>query len=387
VILAFASISFSRHLDDLVITPLQFMHDMIVQVSSNPMGEPELEERMMDETHFVATALLKFVKLLQVSFGMAGKHIIAENLSQNEGEINPMIKGRKKRCIFGFCDIHQFNDVTEHMTSAIFPYVNSISSYVHNACHDNLGQANKNIGDVFLLTWRLADPPDGTSFDKLGKMYSDESIVADAALRSFVRSQLQVAPSAELKKFTNDETLQACLPNFTTKMGFGLHIGWAIEGSIGSPLKVDASYLSPNVNMASRLMAATKQYGVTILVSEHFFSMLSTRVQDLMRKVDRVTVKGSNQPIDLWTYDVPDWGTLSVNDLAILKSDPMQQIETDSDRFWERFKPTLGDKFLTTFHVRLFFWERAIYNGMHGTTVWRCPAANWWRPITFAEAQ
>lgn len=50
-------------------------------------------------------------------------------------------------------------------------------------------------------------------------------------------------------------------------MGFGLHIGWAIEGAIGSDYKIDASYLSPNVNMASRLEAATKQFGVNLLLS------------------------------------------------------------------------------------------------------------------------
>jgi class 3 adenylate cyclase len=33
---------------------------------------------------------------------------------------------------------------------------------------------------------------------------------------------------------------------------------------------VDASYLSPNVNMASRLEAATKQFGVQILLSQDF---------------------------------------------------------------------------------------------------------------------
>jgi class 3 adenylate cyclase len=50
-------------------------------------------------------------------------------------------------------------------------------------------------------------------------------------------------------------------------MGFGLHVGWAIEGAIGSIYKIDASYLSPNVNMASRLEAATKQFGTSLLVS------------------------------------------------------------------------------------------------------------------------
>jgi hypothetical protein len=41
-------------------------------------------------------------------------------------------------------------------------------------------------------------------------------------------------------------------------LGFGLHFGWGIEGAIGSEYKIDASYLSPNVNLASRLEYATK---------------------------------------------------------------------------------------------------------------------------------
>jgi class 3 adenylate cyclase len=58
-------------------------------------------------------------------------------------------------------------------------------------------------------------------------------------------------------------------------MGFGLHVGWAIEGAIGSEYKIDASYLLPNVNMASRLEAATKQFGTTILLSDDFVALLS----------------------------------------------------------------------------------------------------------------
>jgi hypothetical protein len=50
-------------------------------------------------------------------------------------------------------------------------------------------------------------------------------------------------------------------------MHFGIHIGWGIEGAIGSEYKIDASYLSPNVNIASRLNAVSKQYGVSMLFS------------------------------------------------------------------------------------------------------------------------
>ena len=79
-------------------------------------------------------------------------------------------------------------------------------------------------------------------------------------------------------------------------MGFGLHVGWAIEGAIGSEYKIDASYLSPNVNMASRLEAATKQFGTTLLMSEDFVCMLSPFVRRRVRQIDCVTVKVSPLP-------------------------------------------------------------------------------------------
>jgi class 3 adenylate cyclase len=64
-----------------------------------------------------------------------------------------------------------------------------------------------------------------------------------------------------------DDRLQKRMPNYKVKIGFGLHMGWGIEGAIGSEFKIDASYLSPNVNMAGRLEASTKQYGVPLLIS------------------------------------------------------------------------------------------------------------------------
>jgi class 3 adenylate cyclase len=82
------------------------------------------------------------------------------------------------------------------------------------------------------------------------------------------------------------------IPGFKIKMGFGLHLGWAIEGMIGSNFKIDASYLSPNVNTASRLEAATKQYGVQLLFSQGIFSLLSAPYQELSRIVDKAILKG-----------------------------------------------------------------------------------------------
>lgn len=87
-------------------------------------------------------------------------------------------------------------------------------------------------------------------------------------------------------------------------MGFGLHVGWGIEGAIGSDFKIDASYLSPNVNMASRLEAATRQFGVPILVSGALVEIMSARTKTYLRHIDTVTVKGSIKPVELWTCDM-----------------------------------------------------------------------------------
>ena len=87
------------------------------------------------------------------------------------------------------------------------------------------------------------------------------------------------------------------------RMGFGLHAGWAIEGAVGSLQKVDATYLSPHVNMAARLETSSRQYGVPVLMSEKFYELMSDEGKELCRRVDRVTVKGSEMPIDIYTYD------------------------------------------------------------------------------------
>lgn len=128
--------------------------------------------------------------------------------------------------------------------------------------------------------------------------------VADRALAAFVVIQAAIKRSQRLQSFCQREDLLERMPGYQVKMGFGLHVGWAIEGAIGSKFKIDASYLSPNVNMASRLEAATKQFGSPILVSGDFVKLLSPALKRRLRQVDCVTVKGSIKPVDLFTYDV-----------------------------------------------------------------------------------
>ena len=122
------------------------------------------------------------------------------------------------------------------------------------------------------------------------------------------------------------------MPDFRVSMGFGLHTGWAIEGAIGSFFKIDASYLSPNVNMASRLEAASKQYGVPLLVSGDFYEVMTRETQTLCREIDTVTVKGSIKPVRLFTVDVQTDGLDEVRDRFMKLPNKMKKREHERER-------------------------------------------------------
>ena len=63
-----------------------------------------------------------------------------------------------------------------------------------------------------------------------------------------------------MRKYANHAGLNKRMPNYEVKMGSGLHLGWAIEGALGSFYKIDTSYLSTNVKMSEKLEESTKAY-------------------------------------------------------------------------------------------------------------------------------
>merc|ERR1719160_2392353 len=126
------------------------------------------------------------------------------------------------------------------------------------------------------------------------------------SLMAFVQVIAAINKNATLAEYRYHEALTRRMPNYRVRMGFGLHSGWAIEGAIGSEFKIDASYLSPNVNMASRLEAATKQFGVLMLISHSLIQQMSEALAEKCRLIDHVAVKGSKQALYLYTCDIDD---------------------------------------------------------------------------------
>lgn len=268
-------------------------------------SKTENEEPM--ETVFLERTLNKIGALLALGFGEAGSAIIATNMQKGGGEVDPMIPGKKTHCIFGFCDIRDFADATEVLQQEVLLYVNEIAYIVHKTVDYFSGSANKNIGDAFLLVWKFPDNLLQINEDSKNCVLAKDQFVqqlADMSVISFLKIVAEIHKNSKILKYKNHVGLNNRLPGFSVKMGFGLHQGWAIEGAIGSEFKIDASYLSPNVNLASRLEAATKQFGVHILISNALYDICSHITKTKLRRVDKVTVKGSRHPMELYTCDV-----------------------------------------------------------------------------------
>lgn len=339
-IIVIGAVVFESDSKNLVLDPLEIMIEIVELVEQDPIMAKNVEslksgiknqmmnnnndqdkkkkngkDRMKEnkdryEIKMIENSIVKISSLLAICFGDAGGDIIKQNIEKGK-DFNPMTEGKKKHAIFGFCDIRQFPYVNDALQERTMIFVNQISEIVHSSIDRFSGATNKNIGDAYLSAWRFKKitEVDGKKITK--EIPNDVSnpeaqSIADQAVLGFLQIIIKINSDIDILNYKKDEAIMKHhhLKNYKVKMGFGLHLGWAIEGAIGSTYKMDASYLSPNVNISARLEAATKQYGVYILISGELYDLCSSRIKKICRLIDIVAVKGSIKPIRLYTIDV-----------------------------------------------------------------------------------
>eukprot|EP00397_Hematodinium_sp_SG-2012_P003342 GEMP01003350.1.p1 GENE.GEMP01003350.1~~GEMP01003350.1.p1 ORF type:complete len:1014 (+),score=182.63 GEMP01003350.1:101-3142(+) len=328
-VLALGALFFSKDANTLVLAPIERMIAKMEKIRDNPLAAMKLgdeeyrrEEQQRKareagilpiqtgpkwkfwaksntptkepmETAILEKTIIKIGGLLALGFGEAGANIIGQNMKGSDSAtVDAMVPGRKVDAIFGFCGIRNFTDATEILQDKVMLFVNQIGEIVHGVVDEYNGVPNKNIGDAFLLVWQLPASE------------AERPRIADLAILSYCRIVLGVNQSPVLAEYRGHPGLLQRLPHYRVQLAFGFHYGWAIEGAIGSEFKIDASYLSPNVNMASRLEAATRQFGIFMLMSHLLHDLCSLPVCRRCRAVDRVMVKGSNIDIGLYTLDL-----------------------------------------------------------------------------------
>jgi len=312
LLLGTMAVQFQNDTQELVIAPIEKMVNIIKQLAEDPLRKPDLtnfdagdpvsqKKRKKNagpqlETAMLENTILKIGGLLQVGFGEAGAEIIGKNMSSGDGELNIMMPGIRINAIFGYVSIQQFSATTEALQEDVMLFVNRIGEILHACTHRWSGVANKNMGNSFLLLWKMPDPLT-TERSSQGDVAMVTANLADRALLSQVKFLAETDRREDLKAYSKDERMLEKFGNYEIKFGLSLHVGWAIEGPIGSDFKVDASYLSPHINLCIGLEGATNVYGVSLLMSENFYTLLSLRIKERIRKVDVVKFNGKTAGI------------------------------------------------------------------------------------------
>jgi hypothetical protein len=119
-------------------------------------------------------------------------------------------------------------------------FVNQIAHIVHYATNKYAGAANKNVGDAFLLVWRLT--PEDAKIGVLNGLAATEAEAShilemqlmDNALFAFLKVIVDIDNGNRrgvLKEYASHPRIMERFPaGFKVQLGFGLHFGWAIEG-------------------------------------------------------------------------------------------------------------------------------------------------------------
>ena len=342
----FTFILFGNDLSNILLNPFEVMIEVAENVSKDPMNAKNIEELKQGiilmlqknkkinndtilneedihkeynecynsyEVKIIMNAIIKISALLAMSVGEAGGEIIHKNISSTH-ELHFHSRGKKKFAIFGFCNIRNFEEINLALQEEVIPLINQIAEIVHTSVDKFRGNTNKNIGDSFFSVWKFYN--NINIKNKHDKKYNKDNlldidptnpqvnITADCSLLAYLRCLLKINKNLNILSYRNNKKLNIAMPNFKINMGFGLHLGYGIEGPVGSVFKMEASYLSPNVNIAARLETATKQFGVSILISGKLYNLFTDDMKSVCRYVDCVLVKGSSEPIDLYTIDI-----------------------------------------------------------------------------------
>lgn len=202
-----------------------------------------------------------------------------------ESESRVAVGGETRRVSILFTDVKDFTPIAENMSpdglmASMSEYFEDLASLIIEAN----GTVDKFIGDAIFAFWNA--PLAVTRHEH-------------AACMTALRCR---AASRSLNARWIDKGLSA----WHTR--FGIHVGQAVLGNVGSSDRIDYTAVGDNVNIAARLEGLNKYYGSSILASGQMAAECSAEF--LFRHVDRSQPKGLGYPLDIFellgTIDGPD---------------------------------------------------------------------------------
>ncbi|VIO70958.1 adenylate/guanylate cyclase domain-containing protein [Bradyrhizobium ivorense] len=183
--------------------------------------------------------------------------------------------GTRREITALFTDVENFTAKTEKADpSNVMIHTSRYFAALSEAIMSHHGTVDKFIGDAVMAFWNApADDP-------------EHVVHACRAVLDCLRR------NAELNRRFEEERW----PPYVTR--FGLHMGEAVVGNVGSIDRMNYTALGATINLAARLEGLNKNYGTQVLVSEAVKARAEAAF--VFRSVDRISPKGFAEAFNVY---------------------------------------------------------------------------------------
>ncbi len=192
----------------------------------------------------------------------------------NELIANPeklKLGGEKKYLTILFSDIANFTTFAEiKQPEELVSFINQFLNEMSEIIIANDGTLDKYLGDAVMAFW-------GAPIE-----------VSDHAYKACLTALQMQTKLVQLREIWTNKT------DSSIHIRIGINSGEVIVGNIGGEKRFDYTVLGDNVNLASRLEGANKEYGTSIMISESTYELIKDKF--LVRYLDLVRVKGKTKP-------------------------------------------------------------------------------------------
>lgn len=186
--------------------------------------------------------------------------------------------GDTKTMTYLFSDIRGFTPISEQFKTnpqGLGQLINRYMTPMTDLVMRKEGTIDKYIGDALMAIW-------GAPLD----------IDNHAQLAVETAQEMEIELARLNKELKADGLMEL-------GVGIGINTGDAVVGNMGSNQRFDYTVLGDSVNLAARLEAQTKEYGVFFMFTEHTLSQIKT--PENLTMLDKIAVKGQTAPVTIYT--------------------------------------------------------------------------------------
>ncbi|MEO9126230.1 MAG: adenylate/guanylate cyclase domain-containing protein, partial [Microcoleus sp.] len=180
--------------------------------------------------------------------------------------------------------------LSEQMTpEENFNFINSYLSYMEPLIVENQGFIDKYIGDAIMALFSEG---------------ADDAVKAGIAMLH------------TLAEYNLQRTSAGYVP---VQIGVGINTGSLMLGTVGGNSRMDGTVIGDAVNLAARIENLTKNYGVSLLITQHTFDRLTNPADYAIRVIDKVQVKGKSEWVTVYEVFDADLPEIKGRKLATLQ--------------------------------------------------------------------